>query len=113
MKCSETLPNIVLGLTGCIGGVSGKTFVISSKPRNSAFSPESMIFCGKVLQKTGNTPKHFFGLTDYNGCVRDKTFSESSVPRNSAFSSEQKLFMIFHAEGLLNAPKHSQTSFEV
>ena len=67
MKCSETLPNIVLGLTGWIGGVRGKTFVGSSLPRNSAFGPETQVlhdFLWQGFAKCSETlPNIVLGLT--------------------------------------------------
>ena len=87
-KCSETLPNIVLGPIGQIGCVCGKTFFESSISRTSAFIAKNKILhdfsCWKFAECSETLPNIIFGLVGQIGCNRAKKFSGSLVPRNSA-----------------------------
>ena len=88
-KCSETLPNIILGPICQIGCIRGKPFFESSISRTSAFSAKNKLLhdfsCRRFAECSETLPNIVLDLIAQIGCIRGKSFSGRSVPRTSAF----------------------------
>jgi hypothetical protein len=100
-KCSETLPNIIIGSNGLewmLHNFGTSKYCIPA--RNMSFS---CFTCGGFVKCSVTLPNIILGAMDKNGSIT------TLVPRNSAFGLEHK-FCFFYvskvSEMPRNTPKH-------
>jgi hypothetical protein len=78
--------------------------------RNTSFASFYVTMDCEMLQ---NTPNIILGLTSRTGDFTSKQFSQLRYPKMVHSGRKHEFCILLRAEGLRNAPKHSQTSFWV